>query len=338
MKILKSTLTVALASFGVVVAHAQAEELRLGDFQSTTHIVSVEGTTKWMQEVEEATDGEVTFSHFPSEQAAPADGLLDAVSDGVLDAALIGPIYTTETLPLNSMVGLPGYYSSAEEGTRALQEMISEGPLREELLEADVMPVFAFVLPPYQILANERLGTPEDWDGLDIRTSGSTQAMTARALGAVGVSMPGPEIYTAVERGRLDGVLFPLPSVAGYNLNEVVSHISTNGAFGGYSFVMVVRRDLFEGLSSDEQQAMLDAGDKVALHVAKAQDDSVDELTQEWADQGVEIYQFTEEELQAINETVSEEPREQWLERIGGSNPEAAEAVLNQYEELISAN
>ena len=333
MKKFAHALLAAVAGLALTSAHAA--ELRLGDWQSTTHIVSKEGTQKWMADVTEMTDGEVTFQHFPAEQAAKSKELLNAVRNGIIDVGLIGPIYHAEELPLNSVVGLPGFYTSAVEGTEALQAMIKDGPLREELLSAGVVPIFAFVLPPYQILSTDsRLGKPSDWNGLNIRTSGATQAMIARDLGAAGVSISGPEVYSAVETGRLDGILFPLASVPGYNLHEVVKHISTNGSFGGYSFVVIANESTYEGLSQEARDAMLKAGAEAAAHVAEAQDNSVSELTEEWAASGIDVYTFTDEERTTINEAISG-AQEEWLERIGKRNPKAADVVA-QYKELTS--
>lgn len=324
--------TAVAAAFTLAPMTAEAQTLRLGDFQSTSHIVSVEGTTKWMAAVEEVTGGEITFEHFPSQQAAKADAQLDAVKNGILDAALLGMPYHAEVLPLNSVVALPGYYGSAEQGTRALQEMLKEGPLRNEITAEGVTPIFGFVLPPYQVLAKTRLGMPADWDAQDIRTSGSTQALTARALGGVGISIPGPEVYTAVERGRLDAVLFPLASVPGYKLNEVVSHISTNGSFGGYSFVMVVRTDLFESLSAETQAELVRLGDEAALHVAQAQDASVAGLIEEWKASGIDTYEFSTDEITAITDALGEVSTD-WVNRIEN---EQAQAVLDTYKALTS--
>jgi len=333
MKILKKIGAVsAVVAVGMTATATMADTLRLGDFQSTSHIVSVEGTTRWMAAVEEATGGAVSFQHFPSQQAAKSKAQLDAVNNGILDAALLGALYHAEALPLNSVIGLPGFYGSALQGTEALQTMLEKGPLRDELLAAGVTPIFGFVLPPYQVLAKKRLGMPADWAALDIRTSGSTQAMTARSIGAVGISIPGPEVYTAVERGRLDAVLFPLASVPGYKLNEVVSHISTNGSFGGYSFVMVVRSDLFDGLPADVQAKMIALGRDTAVHVAKAQDASVEGLVTQWQSEGIDTYQFTDEELTALRGSMKLVGQD-WLDRIGG---EGAEAVLERYRGLTS--
>ncbi|WP_319410852.1 TRAP transporter substrate-binding protein DctP [uncultured Cohaesibacter sp.] len=312
------------------ISGAEAETLRLGDFQSTSHIVSVEGTAKWMAAVEKETNGAVKFQHFPAQQAAKSKAQLDAVNSGILDAALLGAIYHADSLPMNSVVGLPGFYGSAVQGTKALQTMLAQGPLRDELLAAGVTPIFGFVLPPYQVLAKKRLGMPADWEALDVRTSGSTQAMTARAVGAVGISIPGPEVYTAVERGRLDAVLFPLASVPGYKLNEVVSHISTNGSFGGYSFIMVLKTSVFEGLDNEIQQSLLRLGAESAAHVAKAQDDSVTGLIAQWQSEGIDTYSFSDEELAALRKAM-EAVSTDWAERI---NSDKAEAVLESYKQL----
>lgn len=332
MKHVNTLLTAVASVLALAGATAQAETLRLGDFQSTSHIVSVEGTTKWMAAVEKATDGAISFEHFPSQQAAKSKAQLDAVNNGILDAALLGAGYHADALPLNSVVGLPGFYGSAEQGTVALQAMLKEGPLRDEVLASGVTPIFGFVLPPYQVLSKNRLGQTADWDALDVRTSGSTQAMTARALGAVGISIPGPEVYTAVERGRLDAVLFPLASVPGYKLNEVVSHISTNGSFGGYSFIMVVRTDLFDSLSDDVKAQLLTLGGETALHVAQAQDASVSGLIEEWKAQGIDTYQFSDEELSAVTGALVAVSAD-WAKRIENDK---ANAVLESYRSLTS--
>lgn len=332
MKYVNRLLTATVGALALIGTAVQAETLRLGDFQSTSHIVSVEGTTKWMAAVEEATGGAITFEHFPSQQAAKSKAQLDAVNNGILDAALLGASYHAEALPLNSVVGLPGFYGSAEQGTIALQAMLSDGPLREEVLATGVTPIFGFVLPPYQVLSQNRLGTPADWDALDVRTSGSTQAMTARTLGGVGISIPGPEVYTAVERGRLDAVLFPLASVPGYKLNEVVTHISTNGSFGGYSFIMVVRTDLFDSLSADVQAQLVELGDATALHVAQAQDASVSGLIEEWSAAGIDTYEFTDEELAVFTEELVAVSTD-WAERLENDQ---AETILEAYRSLTS--
>ncbi|WP_246057841.1 TRAP transporter substrate-binding protein DctP [Arenibacterium halophilum] len=335
MKMFKTLLPLAALTTALSFTAAQATDLRLGDFQSTTHIISVNGTQKWMQEVEDATGGEVTFTHFPSEQGAKAKALLDAVANGILDAALIQPIYTSDKLPLWSIVGLPGFYTTAGQGTTALQDMTRSGPTRDELLAAGVVPIFAVALPPYQVLSKDgRMSDPSAWTNKQIRTSGAAQALVAQSLGGVGVSIPGPEVYTGVERGRLDAVLFPLPSVPGYNLQEVSKHISTNGAFGGSLLMLVMNKDVFEGLPADQQEKLLSVGDSVAKHVGAYQDEIGGKLAREWADSGIDVYTLEDKELAALND-VMKAVQQDWLDRIGSRNADAA-PTLERYRGLTA--
>ncbi|WP_417722562.1 TRAP transporter substrate-binding protein DctP [Salipiger sp.] len=334
MNLFKSLIAGAVLLAGTT-AQSHAADLRLGDFQSTTHIVSVNGTQWWMDHVKEATGGEVSFTHFPAEQGAKAKALLEAVANGILDVALIQPIYHSEKLPLWSVVGLPGFYETALQGTRALQQMTREGPTREELLASGVVPIFAVALPPYQVLSKaHRMGDPSDWTNMNIRTSGAAQALIAQSLGGVGVSMPGPEVYTGVERGRLDAVLFPLPSVPGYNLQEVSKHISTNGSFGGSLLMLVMNKDVFENLPADTQAKLLEVGDAAAVNVSEVQDDQGAKLAEEWAAQGVDVYTFTDAELEKINGAMSAVSQD-WLDRIGAHNDDAL-PTLERYRALAA--
>ena len=108
------------------------------------------------------------------------------------------------------------------------------------------------------------------------------------------------------------------------------SHISTNGSFGGYSFIMVVRTDLFDGLPEDVQAKMLALGNETAVHVAQAQDASVEGLIESWKAEGIDTYTFTEEELATITDALVAVSVD-WAERL---QDDKAAAVLESYSAL----
>jgi len=319
------------------VANAQTIELKLGDFQSLQHVQSKEGTQWFMSEVEKRTNGKVKFQHFPAEQAAKARGLLDAAKSGVVDIALVGTLYNPDRLPLNSVVGLPGFGETAVDGTKALNALVKSGPLNEEFKGEGVMPLYAYSLTPYQVLLRSKpVAMPKDWSGLKIRTGGTTQALTARAFGATGINLPGPEVYTAVERGTVDGILFPLPSVPGYNLQEVVKYISTNGSFGNFGMTAVMNKATYDKLPADVRKVILDTADEAALRVAKAQDDSTAALLTSWKAKGITLIEFTPAQ-QAAHTEAMKSVNEEWVTRIGRQNP-AAKDVLRSLEQAVSKN
>ncbi|BBK36776.1 C4-dicarboxylate ABC transporter [Allostella sp. ATCC 35155] len=333
--------TVGLAAAGLLLALgsgtalAQTIELKVGDFQSLQHVQSKEGTQWFMREVEKRTNGKVKFVHFPAEQAAKARGLLDAAKSGVIDIALAGNLYTPDRLPLNSIVGLPGLGKTAEEGTRALNSLLKKGPLRDEFIEEGVVPIYAYELTPYQILLRSKpVASVQDWRGLKIRTGGTTQALTMRALGASGVNLPGPEVYTAVERGTVDGVLFPIPSVPGYNLQEVVKYISTNGSFGNFGMTLVMNAGVHAKLPADVRKVIDEVGFDAAINVARAQDNSTAGLLAEWKAKGITLIEFTPAQLKAFSEAMKP-VADDWVTRIGKQRP-AAKQVLESFQQAFA--
>ncbi|MGE0725724.1 MAG: TRAP transporter substrate-binding protein DctP [Alphaproteobacteria bacterium] len=328
---------IAIAAFLLAgPAAAQTIELKAGDFQSTQHVLSKEGIVHWMRLVESKTGGKVKFTHFPSEQAAKARGLPDAVKSGALDVAMIGPLYNTDRLPLNSVTGLAGTYGSSAGGSPVLHDMTRKGPLADELAAEGAIAVFSVVLPPYQLLLKSKEArTVRDLAGLKIRTGGTTQALTARALGASGINLPGPEVYTALERGTVDGVIFPLSSVPGYNLQEVSKYISTNASFGGFGITVIMNKQVFEKLPADVRAAVLAAGDETMRHLAKAQDDSIEVLLKQWKEKGIVLFQYAPDQLAAISKAMAS-VNEEWSTRVGKQNPKAP-AVLEEYLRRMAA-
>lgn len=327
--------TALLLALGPNAARAQQVELKLGDFQSLQHVQSREGTQWFMKEVEKRSGGKVKFVHFPAEQAAKARGLLDAAKSGVIDIAQVGNLYSPERLPLNSIVGLPGLGSSAEEGTKALNSLVKKGPMRDEFVNEGVVPLFAYELTPYQILLRSKsVSAPSDWRGLKIRTGGTTQALTVRAFGASGINLPGPEVYTAVERGTVDGVLFPIPSVPGYNLQEVVKYISTNASFGNFGMTLVMNAGVHAKLPAEVRKVIDEVADEAAMNVAKAQDNSTADLLVAWKAKGITLIEFTPAELKAFSEAMKP-VAEDWVTRIGKQQP-AARQVLEAFEKAFA--
>src|SRR5699024_8594493 len=103
--------------------------LKFADSFPLEHYLSSEGMVWWMERVTELTDGEVTFTHFPAEQIAKADNILQKVRDGVVEAGYIGIGYVTDRMPLNGVAMLPGLSKNAVTGSLAYWDVIKNGPL-----------------------------------------------------------------------------------------------------------------------------------------------------------------------------------------------------------------
>lgn len=307
---------------------AVAIEIRYGDHVPTVHYASTEGAQKWFERVQELTDGEAEFTYYPAEQASKAREMLGAVQSGLLDCAYVGAIYTSEKLPVNTIFGLPGFITDATGGTEVYQQLLEEDtPFRREWLSQGVTPVWGFLQPPNQAFkTGGPIETMADWEGLKVRVSGESVAMAVELLGAVPVRFAAPEMYTGLDRGALDVSLLPFATAKGYRINEVTESASTNLSLGSWNVTIVCQTEKWESWPEDVRQAMIKAGQETSAHLAQLYDSVHDDLVQQWSEEGLETFEVPADVVASMREKF-QPVAEEWVERVGGTNPEAAEAM-----------
>ena len=100
----------------------------------------------------------------------------------------------------------------------------------------------------------------EDFRGLKIRAYGAETAKLFKLMGAVPLTMPLGEVYVALQRGLVDGVMTSVDSVHAINAQEVLDY-GTRLVVSAYvpcNYVLV-NLDSFNALPQDLQQIILDA-------------------------------------------------------------------------------
>ncbi len=78
-----------------------------------------------------------------------------------------------------------------------------------------------------------------------------------RSLGAVSVRMSPPEVYQAMQRGTIDGALFPLPSIISYDLTDLVHSFAPDVNFGGIMLTYSIGEARWRSLT-DEQRTIIE--------------------------------------------------------------------------------
>src|SRR5437588_13024596 len=91
------------------------------------------------------------------------------------------------------------------------------------------------------------------------RAVGSSLPM-AKALGLNSVPLPATETYEAVQRGTVDGSVFPWEAMTSFRLNELLKgHLEVPGGLGAPSFVIVANTKAFDKLTPENRAALLKA-------------------------------------------------------------------------------
>ncbi|MGM0784433.1 MAG: TRAP transporter substrate-binding protein [Pseudomonadota bacterium] len=247
----------AVSIAGLTAASAQAATtLRMAHFWPGASGINQDIFEAWAATLEEESGGELEVEMFPSGTLAKPDSIYEAAVNGIADIGATAQGYTAGRFPLSQIVELPGVATTATQGACVLQTLYDEGHLDEEY--ADTRPLFFFTTGPGGIhTIDTDVQEPSDLEGLRIRRPTAVAGEMLENMGANPVGMPAPDIYTAMQRGVIDGLSFPWEGLKGFRINELVEY-HTEVPFYTLIFVATMNQRTYDGLSS-EQQAVIDA-------------------------------------------------------------------------------
>lgn len=213
--------------------------------------------TLLMDTARDASGGSMTFEMFDSGTLLAADQLVPGLTRGVCDLALQTSSYVSTSYPVLGCYELPFINDGTDQTLRALTidgdlfNLINEQLATKGLRLLGSMPT----APEYVWTMDKPVLAPEDLKGLRIRTAGNVEGETVKALGGSPISMSSAELYEALERGTIDGMISYPGTVISRDLQNVLKY-GTAGHFGLYSVDIYSRLDWWEDLSDDEKSAL----------------------------------------------------------------------------------
>lgn len=216
----------ALVAAVMVPAPAPAQdkpiELKFSSWVSTGHGHHRTVMAPWAKMLEEKSGGRLKVTIYPGATLGKAADHFDMIKNGIADMGFATPGYTPGRFPLISVTELPMLFKTSKGGSLAVMSLFDKY-FEKEL--AGVKVLWIWVHPPGQFhLAKKPVQKLEDMAGLKIRAATPTTAAMIKGLGATPVSISAPETYNALERGVIDGTIFPWEAIAGFKLAEVIKH------------------------------------------------------------------------------------------------------------------
>lgn len=193
-----------------VMAKADPVKLKLAMFSSDTEMTWVTTIKPWMDAVNAAGKGVVEIDGYPNGalgRALPQQSQL--VLNDVADIAFVIPGVTPGRFPDNDVMDLPGLFKNLPEATRVYTRLMVKHAFKG--FEKYVV-IGAMGTTPFTIHSRTKITNLAELKGKKIRTTNASQAATMKALGAVPILLPVPEIPEAIGRGTIDGATeFPGP-------------------------------------------------------------------------------------------------------------------------------
>lgn len=221
--------------------------------------------------------------------------LVESIQSGAIDMATLPDAYYVQQAPVAELMKLTPYLPD-EERENGLFDIYREW--HREALNAEYLgKVYAGV--PFQVFTVDPIDEP-DLTGRTLRTS-SAQAAMVQGLGGEVVNMPSSEVFTALERGTVDGFGWASVGVAGNGWQDVVGY-HVEPRFGEATIPVLVNADTFDGLEEATQQALRDTMAEIEPEIVEHYRKAAAEEQKAYEEAGVETVAFEGEDAQKILE------------------------------------
>lgn len=228
---------------------AQEVQLKLSHFLPPVHGMHTDFMEPWARELEARTGGRVAVEIFPGgTQLGNVARQYDQVRAGVVDIAHGLHGIPRGRFPRTSIIDLPFLTESADAATRALWAIFPEY-LEEEYPGVKVLALHAH--NGGLIHTREQpVRTMDDLEGLRIRTPSPAISMMLEYLGAVPQGLPPGQVYESLQKGVIDGTVFPWDPIKSFNLVEVLNYHLDARTYT-VSFFFVMNRARYDSLPDD---------------------------------------------------------------------------------------
>lgn len=244
--------------------YAKPIKLSYSNFFPPNHIQS-QLAQQWCDEVEKRTQGQVKVEYYPGQTLTKSTQNYDGVVSGLSDMGMCLFAYTRGRFPVLEAVDLPLGYKSGAAATKVVNEVYEKfNP--KELQDTQVMFLHAHGAGLLHT-TGKAVRTMEDFKGMKLRGHG-TSAQVISALGGTPVSLPMPELYQSLQKGVVQGALYPIEVNKGWRMAEVSEYL-TNSLSIAYtsSFYVVMNKEKWAAIPADLQKIIQEInGEWVGKH------------------------------------------------------------------------
>jgi TRAP-type C4-dicarboxylate transport system substrate-binding protein len=304
-----TVLALAVMILGLAVAlcvsqpvQAQTIKLTYSNFFPPAHIQS-QLAEAWCKEVNTRTGGRVQVDYYAGQTLTKAQQNYDGVVTGLSDIGFSVLAYTRGRFPVMGAVDLPLGYKSGKVATEVINR-VYEKFMPKELQDTQVMYLHAHG-PGLVNTKDKVVRKLEDMKGLKFRAHG-TSAEVAEALGGTPVPKPMPETYEMLQKGVVDGALYPLEAAKGWKLGEVTKYCTLDYA-AAYTtgFYVVMNKEKWNALPPDIQKIIAAINKEWVVKHGKAWDESDEEGAKFFKSKGGELISLDAKEMERWKKAVT---------------------------------
>ena len=231
--------------------------------------------------------GEVEIKYIGGPEAIPTKDQPEALRMGTVDMYYGTAAYYAGIAPAANCLKL-SQLTSQEEKDVGADAVLDE--IHREKLKATYLGALGSQLP-FQLYTVKKVTKVDQLKGLKIRTS-PMYVDFLKALGTTPISTSPGDVYQALERGVVDGFMWPLVSIRGYGWHEVSKYV-VGPSFYKVSHPLLMNAKKWDSLPKHIQEVLMEA---LRLEVITIDARTVEEIDNEYKELkkgGMEIIEFS---------------------------------------------
>jgi TRAP-type transport system periplasmic protein len=249
-------LNVIFASAALILCNASAataQEVTLRAVSSFAEGSQVSAPfERFVEKVNKEGKGTIQINYIGGPRAIPPFEVGNAVRSKVIDMANVAAAFYTNLMPEADAIKLINK-PAAEQRKNGTWEMLSD--VHRQKLNSHYL-ARQFVSVPYHIYLNKK---PEklDFSGLKVRVTPVYRDLV-QSLGGTPITTPPGEIYTALERGVVDGYGWPIVGIFDLGFEKVTKFRMEPG-FYSVDVGVLVNQDTWKSLNDAQRKVLTDA-------------------------------------------------------------------------------
>ncbi|HRO13802.1 MAG TPA: TRAP transporter substrate-binding protein [Paracoccus sp. (in: a-proteobacteria)] len=268
--------------------------------------------------LEKQTGGAHTGKLFLNGQLGDEQDTVSAAATGTLDFSILAINNITPFSPTVGVLTMPYVIMSQDDAEKLTQGEIGQSLIDQTIEDAGVR-ILGWGYSGFRVLTNSKkpVQTVDDLKGLVIRVpKNEIMIETYKAWGVDPTPMAWSETFAALQQGVVDGQDNPYMTVNAMKFYEVQKYI-TNIRYIFSIEPLVVSEQLFQSLSPEEQQQLVEAGKEATQASSEFLRVEETKIKDELVKRGMEISDPADGEKQFIELATSKVwPR--FVDTIGG--------------------
>ncbi|WBU53086.1 TRAP transporter substrate-binding protein [Paracoccus sp. SCSIO 75233] len=306
----------ALTAAALLAGSASAETLRLAHNAAPGNPKDL-ASERFAELVAEKTEGRITVDAGGSAQYGDDVEALTQMRLGTLALSANSQGPASGVVEEFAVLGLPFLFDSLEQAWEVLDGEV--GQKLDEAAQENGLKVLAFWDNGIRQTSNNvrPINTPDDLAGLKIRTPPDPMTLEIfTTLGANPTPMAFSELYVALQQGVVDGQENPLMNIESSKLYEVQKYISLTG-HKYESTPLLMSKIVWDGLSEEDQAAMLEAAKEAGEYNRELSKKSDEELRPMLEEAGVEFNELDTAPFVEATQPIIAEWQEKYPDLVG---------------------